>query len=280
MAYLYYWSPAGGTNTFTDGHYLRLGTYESRWEPGSANIQDPSGHAQGLYFYTDGKYTLKTANTGNAYEEIGTHVERTVKSGGYAYTNTTGNYTIEEKDGEVVIEAEGKIRLKSSHGDTDSDSILIQAKNHDLYFQQAGYAKFVDTYKETTVNGFTHKTNIGIVFKLYAGANIGTYSHIGLSLKTFTVGVKEITCSATGVSLSLNGNTYKDVLGIKFGFTIFALQIVWLHEEYEYYKNELKVYERITKLAASDAQVVDSEGAVIGTRTRAAALDGGLEVQC
>ncbi|MEM5581718.1 hypothetical protein WNZ15_04600 [Roseibium sp. AS2] len=280
MANLFYWSPAGGTNNFTDGHYLRLGTYESRWEPGSADIKDPAGVAQGIYFYSDGKYTLKTTATGDVCQEIGTGVERTVKSGGYSYTNTTGNHTIAQKNGDVLIEAEGKVVLSSAHEGIADTSILIDAKSNDLYYQQAGYAKFVDTYKETTVKGYTHKTNIGVVLKFYLGGSVGTYSHIGLSIKTATFGIKEVTASATGVSLSMNGNSSTDVLGLKFGFTIFALQVVWLHEEYEFLKNELQVYKRITKLAASDAQIVDAQGAVIGTRTAAAAMDSGLEVQC
>lgn len=280
MSYIYYWSPASGTNYFTDGHYLRLGTYESRWEPYSVNIKDPAGDAQGIYFYTDGKYTLKTASTGDTYIETGKDVSRTVNSGGYSYTNTTGDTTIEQNDGDVLIKAEGKIRLKSFHGDTDSDSILIQAKGHDLYYQQAGYAKFVDTYKETTVKGFTHKTNIGIVFKFYLLCNLGSYSHIGLSYKTATFGIKEISIGATGVSLSFNGNTYKSVLGIKFGFTIIASQIVWLHEEYEYYKNELKVFDRITKTVDFKTKVVESDGAVLGVRNKAVSADVGTELQC
>jgi len=280
MAYIYYWSPAGGTNYFTDGHYLRLGTYESRWEPESANIADSAGDAQGIYFYTNGKYTLKTTSSGEAYVEIGKDMKRTVKSGGYNYTNTTGDTTIEQNDGEVLIKAEGKIRLKSSHGDTDSDSILINAKGQDLYYQQAGYAKFVDTYKETTVRGFTHKTNIGIVFKFYLLCNLGNYSNVGLSYKTATFGIKEISIGATGASLSFNGNAYKSVLGIKFGFTIFATQIVWLHEEYEYYKNELKVFDRKTVTVGFKSKIVDSEGAVLGVRNKAVSADVGTELQC
>lgn len=280
MAYFYYWSPASGTNYFNDGHYLRLGTYESQWEPGSANIADSAGHAEGIYFYTNGDYTLKSTSPGDAYIETGKDVSRTVKSGGYSYTNATGNTTITQNDGDVLIKAEGKIRLKSSHNGTDSDSILIKAKDHDLYFQQAGYAKFVDTYKETTVKGFTHKTNIGIVFKFYLLCNLSNYSHIGLSYKTATFGIKEVSIGATGASLSLNGNTYKAVLGIKFGFTIFATQIVWLHEEYEYYKNELKVYDRKTYTVDFKSKIVNSEGAVLGVRNKAVSADVGTELQC
>ncbi|MHA7776835.1 hypothetical protein [Roseibium sp. M-1] len=279
MAHIFYWSSAGGTNYFNDGHYLRLGTYESQWENDCANIKDGSGNAEGIYFYTDGKYTLKTTGGGNTYQEIGTGLERTVKNGNYSYTNTSGDTVIEQNNGKVLMEASGKIYITSARGDADSEAILIKAKGHDLYFQQAGYAKYVDVYKEDTITGKTHKTNIGIVVKLYAGANIGTYSNIGLSYKSATVGIKELSIGATGASLAIEGATNKDVLGLKFGFTIFATQIVWLHEEYEYYKNELKVYGRETKTVNCKSQIVDAEGKVLGVANKPASLDIGTDLQ-
>jgi len=146
--------------------------------------------------------------------------------------------------------------------------------------RRAGDARVLDSEKASDVKGFDQRTKIGRVFKLYLLCNLANNSHGGLGYRTATFGIKEISIGATGASLSVNGNTYKSVLGIKFGFAIFATQIVWQHEEYEDYKNELKGYDRKTYTVDFKSKIVESDGAVLGVRNKAVSADVGTEIQC
>jgi len=273
MAHIYYFAadPDYWTNaTLSNGHYLRLGTYESQWEPGSANISDGS-HSQGVYLTTCGKYSLKT--TSDAYIEVEKGISRTIESGDYDYTNETGNYDIDVQDGEVHIESEKEINITSSHDGTASTSITIQADGHELYYQQAGYAKYVDEFKKTTVTGFTHKTNIGIVIKIYGGAGLQNYSGFGLSYKSVTLGVKVAEASTSGVSLAIYGTKNSLVFISKWGLTLVPSQIVWLHEEYCVFKNEFKFHRFETKFNEAEVELAEHLSATVGADEEVASME-------
>jgi|GEM_PF-2884293 len=288
MANISYWGPDDNTQTTADlsknGHYLRLGTYDGSVEPGSANIKDSDGNAQGIYFWTTGKYTMKVAY--NVYQEIAKDVTRTIQSGNYDYTNSTGTYDITLSDGGVHIESENKISIKSDHITSEKapgelyTSITFQANDHDLYFQQAGYAKYVDERKESTTEGITHKTNIGVVVKIYGAAGLQNYSSFGLSVCGGTIGAKVAEASTSGVSFALYGIKNSLVFMSKWGLTLVPSQIVWLHEEYCVFKNEFKFHRFETKFNETEAKLAELVQASIDSEDEVASMEAeAVEVQ-
>ena len=267
MAYFYYWAPKDTNYYYSDGHYLRLGAYEDQ------TYETDEAKTEGIYFYTSGKYTLKS--TDEAHQEIGGSITRKIESGGYDYTNEGGNLAITATEGGIKIEAQEQIRVTSNMnlGDTET-SIKIEGNDKDVYFKQAGYAKFVDVKKEKTVTGTTYKTNIGLVIKIYASINFAHYTSFGFSYKTMTVGAK--LAEISGYIVSTSAVTVKTSLTVtgKFGITLIASQIIGLHEEYCVIKNEMRGLGRhTTEFAGNDNAIARAVTRAIGSNTEAASLD-------
>ena len=245
MPHIQYWSPgAGSTHTSlgNDDHYLRLGAYVGTQEPADANIAE-GDVAQGIYFYTSGKYSLKA--TLAMHQAVDGPVIRTVKTGDLSHTNNDGSLSITATEGGVTMTAEKKISISSSQ-DTGDDAaattITIDAGSNNVYFQQGKYEKTVTDYEEKIVKAYNHKTNIGLLINAHSGAGVTTSVSLELTYSTASVGVTGLEVSTKGIALSYETlkNTFVPLATVS--FTLVEGKKVFLDQEFCVVKNETRVF--------------------------------------
>ena len=243
MPHIQYWSPGAGstqTSLGNDDHYLRLGSYVGTQEPADANVAE-GGVAQGIYFYTSGKYSLKS--TLALHQMVDGPVTRTVKTGDLTYTNADGSLSITATEGGVRMTAEKKISISSAQETSDdATTITVDAGGDDVYYQQGKYEKTVTDYEEKIVKAHNHKTNIGLLINAHSGAGVTTSVSLELTYSTASVGVTGLEVSAKGVSLSYETlkNTFAPLATVS--FTLVEGKKVFLDQEFCVVKNETRVF--------------------------------------
>ena len=241
MSQLYYWSPGAGsgqTSLGGDDHYFRLGAYDGAHEPSEADVKE-AGTAQGIYFYTSGKYSLKT--TGALHQAVEGPVTRTVQTGNLTYTNDGGDLSITLTEGAVTMTAKSDISITSAMNSTTATSIKVDAgTDHDIYYQQALYVKSTKHYEEKMVKGNEHKTNIGFLINAHGGVGYTTSMGLELSYSSFSFGFNLLELSTKGVSFNDEHFKKSFVPLATVSFTVIEGKTVAIDEEYCVLKNETK----------------------------------------
>jgi hypothetical protein len=239
MSDIHYWSPGDASNGATlgsDDHYLRLGGYVAAAEPGAANIA-VDGVAQGIFFYTSGKYSLKSTEA--AHIAVSGPVDRTVKSGDLAYANERGNLSITTAKGGIEITASGTIHIAAKQVTTDdSKSITIDAGKHDIYFIQGKYTKETSKDQDKIVEAHNHKTNIGVLISSQLGPSDSHSETFEMGYTTLSTGFTVAECSAKGLTFGFENNKSSLTLVGALGVLLLDSKKVFLDEEFSCVKNE------------------------------------------
>lgn len=251
MSHLYYWAPGVGNATastggdsiavaLADDHYFRLGAYVPTQEPSGANIG-----GQGIYFYTSGKYSLKS--TAALHQAVAGPVTRVVQTEDLTYTNEDGNLSITVSEGAVKIAAEGAVHISSAQETSDdSTTITIDAGDKDVYFRQGKYYKLMTNYEEKIVEAFNHKTNIGLLITTHIGAGVTASLTCELTYSTFSISTTAMEVSVKGIALSYESDKSTLALASTESTTLIEGKKVVVDEEFCWIKNETKRF-RFTK---------------------------------
>lgn len=245
-----HWSPEPATQPTQLGageHYLRLGAYVPVVEPADADISY-GGHAQGIFFYTSGIFSLKA--TKDWHQTVNGPVKRTIKTKDFEYTNETGDVSITVSSGKVDITAKEDIVFESAQStpnDTDN-TITIEANSNNVYFIQGKYEKVTDK-DHKIITGANHKTNIGVYLTTCSGANTTVSAAVDLSYSTFSVFTTGMEITAKGLALGLEQT--KNTLTFTFAFTLSYLEAkkVYLDEELAWVKNETRAFRYVGTLS-------------------------------
>ena len=243
MAHFFYWSPGDESSNQSlgkDDHYLRLGEYIPMQEPASANISK-DGAAQGIFFYTSGKYSLKA--TLAMHQSVDGPVTRTVQTGDFTYTNEDGNMAITAAKGGVTIHAEGSIHLSAKQETSDdTTTITVNAGKKDIYYIQGKYEKSVDVYEEKMVEAHNHKTNIGLLINAHAGLGLTTSITCEMTYSSFSVGFTASEISVKGIAMSWEANKNSMIMATSLTYCLVEGKKVFLDEEFCVIKNETRVF--------------------------------------
>ena len=245
MTNLYYWAKDNnsGTTIETEDHYLRLGVYNANLgEDDIADKENDDSVAEGIFFYTNGKYSLKSTNA--FYFDITGPVDRTIKNGGYTYTNDGGDFTVDANKGGIKIHARKSVTLKGYLTDTNEKEtgFLIDAGNNNIEYEQKQYFKETKDKKEKFVKGSYHKTNYGYVGKVHLGSGIKTYATFAFGYSGLSVGVKTGENSNKGAALSVYAYKAGCVPISKIGCYFVDAKKTVLDEEFCMFKNETKIF--------------------------------------
>lgn len=250
MSYLYYWAPGTGNATastgegsiavpLADDHYFRLGAYVAH-EPSAASIGD-----QGIFFYTSGKYSLKS--TSALHQAVDGPVTRVVETGDLTYTNEDGNLSITVSEGGVKIAAEEAVHISSSQETSgDETTITIDAGDEDVYFRQGKYYKVMTNYEQKIVEAHNHKTNIGLLIATHIGAGLTTSLTCELTFSLFSISTTAVEVSVKGIAFSYEADKNTLALGSTESITLIEGKKVLVDEEFCWIKNETKRF-RFTK---------------------------------
>jgi hypothetical protein len=243
MAHFFYWSPgeeSSNQSLGSDDHYLRLGEYIPMQEPVSANISE-GGAAQGIFFYTSGKYALKA--TLAMHQSVDGPVNRTVQTGDFTYTNEDGDLSITTAKGGVKINAEESIHLSAKQETTDdATTITVNAGKKDVYYIQGKYEKTVDYYEEKMVEAHNHKTNIGLLINTHAGVGMTTSVTCEMTYSSFSVGFTAREISVKGIALSWETSKNSMIMASSLTYCLIEGKKVFLDEEFCVIKNETRLF--------------------------------------
>ena len=255
--HIFYWSPGAATQPSslgTDDHYFRLGVYVGGQEPGEANVG-----AEGIYFYTSGKYSLKSTDA--LHMEVVGPVTRTVETGDWTYSS--GDLSITATEGAVTMTAKENIDVNSDMttvGSDDTTSITISGgatgKEYDVYLQQAVYVSTTTEYEEKIVNAHAHKTNIGILLNTHAGAAITNSFTFELSFSSFGLSIVLAEIVTTGVAINIENIKQGEAIGTM-SFTFYEGKKILVDEEYCGYKNEFKNFRLVNGLTGFGTTMCD-----------------------
>jgi hypothetical protein len=246
---IFYWSPGGATAPTAlgaDDHYFRLGAYVPSQEPSAAGVG-----GEGIFFYTSGKYTLKS--TAGLHAAVNGPVTRTVETGDWTYTNDgatasggtpLANFSITAEEGAVKMTAKDSISIASSMETTDdSTSIAVEAgatgTEKDVYYQQGEYFKFMKEYEEKLVNAHAHKSNIGLLINNHLGVGTTTSLTFELSYTSLALDFTGMDVSVTGLAINIESNK-GNIAWRTMSFTLIEGKKIFLDEEFCGVKNETK----------------------------------------
>jgi hypothetical protein len=245
---IFYWSPGAATAPTalgSDDHYFRLGAYVPSQEPSAAGVG-----GEGIFFYTSGKYTLKS--TAGLHARVNGPVTRTVQTGDWTYTNDgvmaaaePAALSVTATEGAVTMTAKESISISSAMETSDATtSIEVEAgesgTEYDVYYQQGEYYKFMTEYEEKMVKAHAHKTNIGLLINNHAGVGTTTSLTFELSFTTLALDFTGMDVAVTGIAINLESNK-GNIAWRTMSFTLIEGKKVFLDEEFCGVKNETKM---------------------------------------
>jgi hypothetical protein len=242
MSHLYYWSPGAATaptKLGNDDHYFRLGEYIKTQEPASADIAE-GGLAEGIFFYTSGKYSLKATQA--MHQEVDGPVVRTVETGDLTYTNEDGDLAITVEEGGVTMTAEGSIEITAKQKTSTATTIEIYAGSNDVYYIQGQYLKEVTVFQSKLIRAHNHKTNIGLLISTHGGVGATSSLSCEITYSSFSVGFTAVEVSAKGIAMSFETNKNSMTMFRADTYSLIDGKKVFLDEEFCVFKNETRAF--------------------------------------